>query len=116
MIMIFSDSRYAIDRSSLKKEAENILRKEGIDESRVLNIVFVGRRKMRHIAKTYKKKDVAFPVLSFSYMNDEKEKNVIGEIIICYPQVVLLASERDRRVDLMIMRLVEHGIINLIKS
>lgn len=113
MILIFADSRFKIDRRVLQKAGEVILKKEGRKETDNLNIVFVGTRKMKQIARAYKKENVAHPIVSFSYVNDKEEKDFIGEIIICYPQAVLLAAEREKRVHVMIIQLIEHGIRSL---
>jgi len=54
---------------------------------------------------------VALPVLTFYY----KEQN-IGEIFICYPQMILLAAERNKTVDYILDFILKHGIENLIKQ
>ncbi|KKQ37561.1 MAG: hypothetical protein US54_C0031G0002 [Candidatus Roizmanbacteria bacterium GW2011_GWA2_37_7] len=115
MINIFSSSRYKISKSSLEEFAQAQLDKHHVSKTSALNIAFVGKRKMKEFAKKYKDEDVALPVLSFSYLRDpiSTTDNVIGEIVICYPQAVLLAAERDKRVDPTMHRLIEHGIQNI---
>jgi len=71
----------------------------------------VGTRKMRDIAKSYKHENEALPVLAFPY----KEEELLGEIFICYPQIILMAAERNKSVDDTIIQMVIHGIENLIK-
>lgn len=120
MLNIISSSRYKIDRASIQKQVEQILSNYPITPQSVLNIVFVGKKKMNEYSKKYKGEDVALPVLSFSYLGQEKtdsveEAEVIGEVIICYPQAVLLAAERDKKVDYIISFLVEHGVKNILK-
>lgn len=117
MIKIFSDSRYKIDKKLIKKKAEIYLEKIGLTLSENINIVFTGMRKMKHIAVVYKKEHTALPVLSFSYINDDishDEDKTIGEVFICYPQAVLLAVQRDKKVNDVIIDLVEHGISNIV--
>ncbi len=116
MILIFSNSRFKINRFDIQKAGEMILKKEGRKETDNLNIVFVGVRKMREIGLKLKNEKKAFPVLSFSYMNDKVQRDLIGEIVICYPQAVLLAAERDKSVDKIIVQLIEHGIMSIIKN
>ncbi len=71
---------------------------------------------MKSISSTYKHEDVALPVLSFPIRdNSNPEKEFIGEVFICYPQAILLAAERNRRVDDLMTELVEHGVRNLLK-
>jgi ssRNA-specific RNase YbeY (16S rRNA maturation enzyme) len=71
---------------------------------------------MKQIANQYKQEDVALPVLAFPYdENPSSDEHLIGEILMCYPQVVLLAAERNKRVEDMITQLIEHGIRNILK-
>ncbi len=71
---------------------------------------------MKSISSTYKHEDVALPVLSFPIRdNSNPEKEFIGEVFICYPQAILLAAERNKRVDDLMTELVEHGVRNLLK-
>ena len=87
-----------------------------IDPALSLNIVFVGKNKMRSIASTYKHEDIALPVLAFPYRTDTNlDEPLLGEIFLCYPQVVLLAVERNKRLDPLIDELIIHGMKNLLK-
>lgn len=116
MINIFTSSRYKLDKKTIKDFAQTILDRYHSTNLVAVNLVFVGKRKMKDIARTYKDEDVALPVLAFPYQNDRKNtENVIGEVIICYPQAVLLAAEREKKVEDMMKQLIEHGIQNLYK-
>lgn len=114
MINIVAATRYKLPKKMLKERSQSYLSSYKVDENTIVNIVFVGRRKMRSIASHYKNEDVALPVLTFPYKETGKEA-VLGEIFICYPQAVLLAAERERRVDDILTFLVQHGIDNLFK-
>lgn len=117
MVKIFSDPRYRIKRKEIKQATEQYLKEQGMTDEHVFNVVFVGRIKMKQIAKTYKQENVALPVLSFSYLesNDPSpEEKTAGEIFVCYPQAVLLAAERERKVNDIIIQLIRHGIENII--
>lgn len=108
MINIVSSSRYKINREKIKSIAQ------GLDHS--LNIVFVGKNKMKVLTEKYKNEKETLPVLSFKYNENVGEEEILlGEIIICFPLAVLLAAERNKRVDEMINDLVKHGIENLLK-
>jgi len=118
MLNIISSSRYKINRKLIKKTAGEMLTNYGIPDSALINIVFVGRKKMKTIAVKYKQENVALPVLSFSYLGETRTSdvdNVLGEIFICYPQTVLLAAEREKKVDDIISLLIKHGIENILK-
>jgi ssRNA-specific RNase YbeY (16S rRNA maturation enzyme) len=95
---------------------QEVFEKEQIDLNYSLNVVFVGKNKMKVFTEKYKNEKETLPVLSFKYDEDIGEKEVLlGEVIICFPLVILLAAERNKRVDEMINELVKHGIKNLIK-
>lgn len=97
MINIICPSRYKINRRLLKK---NIVPLPNID----VNIIFVGKNKIRFLANKYKKDNIIHPVLSFYY----KEENLV-EIFICYPQAVLLAAERNKKLEETILYLIDHS-------
>lgn len=115
MVNIILPSRYKLNRKLIKKKAQEILDSYGFLSADILNIVFVGKNKMRSIAKEYKKEDVALPVLSFNYQDTQDKEKLIGEIFICYPQTILLAAEREKGVDITIINLIKHGIENIVK-
>jgi len=116
MINIVTSSRYKINRQKIKLLVENIFEKEQLTSQCSLNIVFVGKNKMKSLTEKYKGEKETLPILSFPY--NEKvggEEILLGEVVICYPLVILLAAERNKRVDEMINQLVKHGIENLLK-
>lgn len=114
MINIYSSSRYKINKSGIKKYTQTLLEKYEGQRPGTLNIAFVGKRKMKEVANEYKDENVALPILSFSYLHERKNgDDLIGELIICYPQAVLLAAERDKKVDDMMYQLIEHGLQNI---
>lgn len=115
MININCPSRYLINRHQLKENLNRFLDHYHFPPEKTINLVFVGKTKMRQLSKQYKDEDVALPVLAFSYGDTIiEDQNIIGEAVICYPQAVLLAAERGKQVDLTIQRLAEHGIKNIL--
>lgn len=123
MIQVFRTSRQPIQTKIITEIADRALEKVLPEPEIDLNVIFVGKRKMRTIASRYKKEDVALPVLTFAYQEGEesqeishKESTKTGEIFLCYPQIVLLAAEKDKTVDTMIEAMIVHGIENLKKD
>jgi ssRNA-specific RNase YbeY (16S rRNA maturation enzyme) len=118
MIKIFTRSNYKINKKKVTAKINSYLKEVGFDGSCLLNVIFFGRRKMKEIARKYRKEDLALPVLSFSYLNNntKEEEKLIAEIFICYPQAVLIAVKREREVDNIIIELIRHGINNIIGS
>lgn len=142
MIYIIDAARFKVDRLFVKEVVQRYLRAKNILESIDINIIFVGKRKMLYVATVYKREPEALPVLSFPYLTEKKmlkrtnensheseltqkdiaqqssttENQLLGEVFLCYPQVVLLAAERNKKVDETLQSLLEHGIHNLLKS
>jgi rRNA maturation RNase YbeY len=117
MIHIVGSSRYKVDKKAIRKQIDPYLPKVGLDPTGIINIILVGKRKMTQIASTYKHENVALPVLSFTFNETtDPDEHLIGEIYICYPQAVLLAAERGKRVEETFQWLIEHGIRNLVKG
>lgn len=142
MIHIVDAARFKIDRVFVKNAVLAYLNSalgEEVAKITSLNVIFVGKRKMEYIATVYKREPEALPVLTFSYKADTKlsstplgdaysllnppephsahsEEGFLGEIFICYPQAVLLAAERNKRVNDTLQSLLEHGLQNLMKS
>lgn len=116
MINITSSSRYKINRQKIKAFVQSIFEKEQINSDHSLNIVFVGKNKMKVFTEKYKNEKETLPILSFKYNENVGENEVLlGEVVICYPLVILLAAERNKRVDEVINELIKHGIANLLK-
>lgn len=117
MINVICPSRYKIQRPIIKKYAEEALSAYEWPSSMTVNIIFVGKIKMRSIAKVYKQEDVALPVLTFHYdKNLDTNTEELGEIFICYPQAVLLAAEREKNVNQIMEFLISHAVSNLMKK
>ncbi|OGK31121.1 hypothetical protein A3F29_03830 [Candidatus Roizmanbacteria bacterium RIFCSPHIGHO2_12_FULL_33_9] len=113
MINVISSSRYKISRKFIKKKAEELMLARGISLNNEINVAFIGRIKMKTIVEKYKKETDTLPVLTFKYNEQQEDKKMLGEIVICYPYAVLLAAERNKKVDDMILRLIDHGLKNL---
>ena len=83
MINIISSSRYKINRKRIKIFVQEVFEKEQIDPNYSLNVVFVGKNKMKVFTEKYKNEKETLPVLSFKYDEDVGEKEVLlGEVII----------------------------------
>lgn len=116
MVNIIGSSRYKTNKKELRNFVGSLYERFTIDPQMTLNVVFIGKRKMREIAKEYKHEDVALPVLAFPYDSTESEEKLLGEIMICYPQAVLLAAERNKKVETMMEQLIEHGLRNIVTN
>lgn len=116
MINIISSSRYKIARKSIKDVASGFLSEHGFSEGHDINIIFAGKNKLKIIAKKYKHENLALPVLTFVYNESDEGKKYLGEVFICYPQAVIMAAQKGKKVDEIIEKLVLHGLDNIIKN
>lgn len=116
MINIKSSSRYKFQRKKIKEFIINYLSQKEISLNYDINIIFIGKNKMKKISATYKNENQALPVLSFFYNEKIDDRILLGEIFLCYPQIILLAAQRNKKVDDVINELILHGINNLINQ
>lgn len=118
MIIISTNTRYKVNKKKITEEIQAYLKKKLIPDSYIFSVAFVGKRKMYELSTKYKGVKSAFPVLTFDYTNspsgepESTEPNI--DIIICYPQAVLLAAEKDVDVDKMCIELIKHAVGTLI--
>lgn len=115
MINIVSSSRYRINKKRLKPVIVNFLLEKNISSEWVINVVFVGKNKMKTITEKYKHEKETLPVLSFPITSNVDAEKTLGDVFVCYPLAVLLAAERNKKVEDILIWLVKHGIENLIK-
>ena len=110
-----SDSRYKVDRYFVKTYLTKRWRQKELPEG-VISVAFVGSRKAKKLAKTYLKKDSVHPVLTFPYLVQNKtfpqdsNENLLGEIVICYPQVSLYAANQDKEINKIIAQFLNHAV------
>ncbi len=115
-INITCPSRYKINRDFIRKVIRDYFAQKELNlENITINVVFVGKNKMKQLATKYKNENVALPVLTFPYNEKLEDETLLGEIIICHPQAVLLAAEKDKPVDKIMKFLLEHALNVLFK-
>ena len=118
-ILIIADSRYPVDRKSIRKKTKQVLKSNGLMEAVEVSISFVGDRKMKQLNKKYRKKEGTTDVLSFSLIEGkvpfpESDTLFLGDIVISYPQARKQAGQYNLLVDEEINKLVEHGLLHLL--
>jgi len=101
--------------SNIKKDIEIILEILNLENSE-LSILFVDDAKIQLLNKQYRKKDMVTDVLSFpqnegilSGLNVE----ILGDVVISYPQAVKQAPDSDNTVYEEIIVLIIHSILHL---
>ena len=115
--------------SWLQGVAEQVLIAEGVNPQSELGLVIVGQERVKQLNLSYLGRDEPTDVLAFSMLPEPstaKEANFppfvlppdsishLGEVIICYPQAVIQAAERQHPVRKEIAILIIHGILHLL--
>ena len=119
-VLISSESRFPINRKSLKETVKKFLTEQKIKSETEVSISIIGDRKMRELNKKYRGMEETTPVLSFSLEEGKPfaapPDNVLrlGDILISYPQAVALAAEENKLVDEKLGELICHGLKNLL--
>ena len=125
-IQIKADSRYAIDRRRIRATIARVLSEHRITAGMMVSVLVVGDRKMRVLNRDYHEIDATTDVLSFPYLDRQSatsdelfisppgEDQVLGDLVLCYPQAVKQAGEKQVLVDDELDFLVEHGMLHLL--
>lgn len=81
-----------------------------LDEKRSVSVVLVGNVKIKKLNRDYRGKNKVTDVLSFG---DLGEKDFLGEIVICWPQIKRQAKEYRVGEQEELARMLAHGLLHL---
>jgi probable rRNA maturation factor len=88
---------------------------ESVVESEIeINLCLVDRETSARLNHTYRGKDAATNILSFSSGADVPGLVALGDLVVCLPVVVDEASAQDKSVEDHLLHLVIHGTLHLI--
>lgn len=91
-----------------------LLAGEKIKINGILEVIVVGNAEIKKLNSKYRRKNKITDVLSFAWREDKKIKSeYIGEIYICFPQIVKQAKEYKVTVKDEFARMLVHGILHL---
>lgn len=108
MIEIKNLTKFSVDRKSFSQVAKKVLLGENRGTETV-SLAFVDKKEIKKLNKNFRKKDKPTDVLSFEL----KEKNLLGEIIIC-PAVVKENAKKYRvTIKYEMFKVFIHGILHL---
>lgn len=119
-ILVFSESRYPVNKKTLKESVARMLREKELKSPVEVSVAIVGDRKMRALHRKYRNEDRTTDVLSFSIMEGKPTPPLpddilrLGDIVISYPQAVLNAARKEVLVEEEINALVQHGLLHLL--
>jgi len=125
-VEIVSDTRYRLRRSVIRRAVIDCLVRNKVGNGDVeVSVAVVGRRKMKAIGERFMKDGKIHEILSFPYedINNLHSEGFInppdnilrlGDIVLCWPEVVIRASADDVMVDEELYALVAHGVEHLL--
>ncbi len=119
-ILLFSESRYPVNRRKIRKAITEILDEQEIKGPVEISVAIVGDRKMRALNKKFRNIEGTTNVLSFPTMEGEPAILPpdgilhLGDIIVSFPQAVSGATKKEVMVDEEIAELVKHGLLHLL--
>lgn len=123
---VLSDSKFPVSRAMIRQRVSELLEKKGVEGDLYVSVSIVGDRKMRWINREYRKKDYPTDVLSFpvddpsqsiddgGFVNSFDSVRVLGDVVVSYPQALMMASRLNQMVDEVVCDLVEHGMLHLL--
>jgi probable rRNA maturation factor len=94
--------------SGVKKAGERFTKVLNIKKA--VSVVLVGEAKIRALNKKYRHKDKVTDVLSFG---DWGDKEFLGEIVICLPQIKRQAKQFGVSAREEMIRMLAHGFLHL---
>lgn len=126
-VLIHSDSRYPVNRKIIRKAVGDILDKNNIHAAVEVSVAIVGSRKMRNLTRSYLADNLdheilAFPLEDFmssrgnaqGFVNPPDGILRLGDLVLCWPQVLVSASVGDKLVDDEVYFLTCHGVLHLL--
>ena len=120
-VYVKKQSAYPVNTPRIKKELKIFFTENGIVSDATVAVAIVGKLKMLELARNYLKEKVMHNVLSFP-ASETKDKFMyppnapidLGEIVVCYPQVVSEAGKEGKLVDNKISELINHAGYHLL--
>lgn len=126
-ILISTDSRYPVNRKVIKNAIESIFENNMISHPNAeVSVLVVGSRKMDELLKKYMDDGEKHSVLafaleeldgnsgSFGFVNPNNEPLALGDIVLCWPELLTEASQDDMLVDDKLAFLCAHATEHLL--
>lgn len=123
-VLIRSDSRYPVNRKLIRRTVGDVLVKEKLGNIEVeVSVNVCGSRQMKKITERFLGDGRIHEILSFA-LEDPTESRAfktspdevlrLGDIILCWPEVVARSARDNVLVDEGTRRLVVHGVEHLL--
>lgn len=131
-------SRYPVNRKKIRQFVLDFLKTKNLDNL-IVNISVVGERKITALNQKYLRHQGVTDILSFpqyekgsdvdyestldptpqensvgSFVSPPIEQRILGDLVVCFPEVVRQSMKRGKMVDDHICSLLEHGLQHLL--
>lgn len=123
-VLISTDTRYPVNRKVIRKAVGDVFKKNKIENlNSEISVAVVGGRKMKDLSRQYLEDDKDHEVLSFAleevgekeaFINPPDEVLRLGDVILCWPEVLSMAASDDVMVDEEVYKLTCHGVEHLL--
>lgn len=116
--MIKVESNFEIKAPTTNKELQKIALVISKKEKKIKGIVelnIIGDKKMTELNYQFRGKKYPTDVLSFAWGEEGKVKSsLLGQIYLCYPQIVRQAKEYKTTAKAEMTRMLIHGLLHLV--
>lgn len=125
-VLIHTDTRYPVNRKIIRAAVGDTLKNLKVEGAGFeVSIAVVGQRKMNLLTKSYLADGAKHQILTFAleevdqtstggFVNYPDGILRLGDIILCWSEVLVCASRDDIMVDEEIYKLVAHGVEHLL--
>ena len=140
-VLIHTDTRYPVNRKIVRTAVEDTFKKFKIENTDFeVSVAVVGARKMKQLTEKYLNDGGKHQILTFAleeeaksfrilntssedmrgdlpshgFINPSGEILSLGDIVLCWPQTILEASEDEVMVDDKVYELICHGAEHLL--
>ncbi|MBI4034973.1 MAG: rRNA maturation RNase YbeY [Candidatus Chisholmbacteria bacterium] len=125
-IVIRAEARFPVNRDRVRGAVGKVVDEYGVKEA-VVNVIVVGKRQMAKLNRQWLGREGATDVLSFPLEDVESRESsqagfvyppdlplMLGDVVVCWPEAIKQAAERNVLVDDEVAMLVEHGLRHLL--
>ena len=102
-----------------RRVAKDVTRHDSVESNKVklkggLEVNIVGDKEMKDLNFRYRGKNKTTDVLSFAWREDSVVKTAnLGQIYICYPQIIRQAKEAGVTAKEEFVRMMSHGFLHI---
>ncbi|KKR57938.1 MAG: putative rRNA maturation factor [Candidatus Curtissbacteria bacterium GW2011_GWA1_40_47] len=128
-VLIKTDTRYPVNRKIIRKAILDTFKRYKIEKiDAEVSVAVVGKRKMDSLCRKYLKDEKNHQVLAFAleevvgsqmeraqagFVNPPDEILRLGDVVLCWPQLLEEAAKDNIMVDEELYRLTLHGMEHL---